>query len=222
MLYQVSLPSNFVKLYFAVFILVTAVSSFSRTLKADTCTYETWDWDTIQKKAINLKKINKPKAELTQEEKGPTEGCSVCQEDQVDIQIERIPTFKVCKIIKDKILDAVNKTLKSNFSILSAVGYRVGKTKGPLNSNGHRTQFSNHSYGMAVDFNSEKNGLYDLCPSFNSSCKLIRGGPYYPGGLGGITPESAIYKNMIAQGFKWGGEINGKQKDFMHFSLSGM
>jgi len=26
---------------------------------------------------------------------------------------------------------------------------------------------------------------------------------------------------MVAEGFKWGGEIEGRQKDFMHFSLSG-
>lgn len=201
---------------------VVAAPFFYQSVNADTCTYETWDWDVVQKKAINLKKIAKSKSELTPEEKGQTPGCSVCQEDQIEMQIDRIPKFKVCKIIKEKIEDAINKTLKSNFPVTSVVGYRVGKTKGPLNSSGQRTQFSNHSYGMAVDFNSDKNGLYDFCMNFNPGCKLIRGGPYNRGNSGTITTDSAIYKNMTAHGFKWGGEINGKQKDFMHFSLSGM
>jgi hypothetical protein len=188
----------------------------------DDCTYETWDWDTIQKKATNRRRISKPKSDLTQEERGLTEGCSVCEEDQVELQIESLPAFKACKVFRARIERAVKKAVSEGFPITSIVGYRVGKSKGPLNSSGQRTQFSNHSFGTALDFNSEKNGLYDSCIQFGPGCKLLRGGGYRPELPGAVTRGSGLYQSMTAEGFKWGGEIVGKQKDFMHFSLTGM
>jgi hypothetical protein len=189
---------------------------------AEQCTFDTWDWDSIQKKSVNHKKITKSKSELTTDERGTYTGCSVCEEDQEEIRIEGLPAFKICKQLKSKIVKAIKKTVAEGFPIVSVVGYRVGKSKGPLNTTGQRTQFSNHSFGTAIDYNSEKNGLYDQCIHFGPGCRLIRGGNYQKDTPGSITNISIIYKEMTAAGFKWGGEIDGKQKDFMHFSLNGM
>ncbi|MBN2694927.1 M15 family metallopeptidase, partial [bacterium] len=74
---------------------------------------------------------------------------------------------------------------------------------------------------VAIDINPENNGLYNNCIVFNKKCKLIQGGVYNPENIESITKDSIIYKAMIDIGFKWGGEIKGKQKDFMHFSPDG-
>ncbi len=186
------------------------------------CSYETWDWDTIQKKSVNHRKVTKSKSELTTEEIGSVAGCTVCEEDQVEIQIRSLPPFKVCRYFKERVSRAVGNSIDKGFPVVSAVGYRVGKSKGPLNSAGQRTQFSNHSYGTAIDINSEKNGLYDSCVQFSPQCHILRGGEYRQGNPGTITKTSEIYQLMVREGFKWGGEIDGKQKDFMHFSPNGM
>lgn len=197
------------------------VIAFSHGALADQCTYQTWDWDTIQKKAVHLRTISKLKSEITPEERGDTPDCSVCEEDQVEVRIDRVARFKICKAMSPQIVSAIKNAIAAGFPFSSIVGYRVGKSKGPLNSAGERTQFSNHSFGTAIDFNSEKNGLYDFCIRFSPNCKLLRGGAYIQDALGSITKDSSIYKEMLKAGFKWGGEISGKQKDFMHFSLSG-
>ena len=186
------------------------------------CTYETWDWDTVQRQAVNHRRVTKAKSALTSEERGPYEGCTVCLEDQALIRIGRLPPIQVCKTLKDRMARAIEKAVSEGFPIETVIGYRVGKSRGPVNAAGLRTQFSNHSYGTAIDFNAEKNGLYDNCLSFGGGCRLIRGGEYRVGEPGVIDRRSSLYKAMLKEGFKWGGEINGKQKDFMHFSLDGM
>lgn len=192
------------------------------TAQAATCTYETWDWDTRTKKSINHRKIQKEKANLTKEERGDISGCTVCSEDQVEVQLPHLPGFKVCKVFEEKIIRAIKKSQAEKFPIQSIVGYRVGKSKGPMNAQGQRTEFSNHSFGTALDFNSERNGLYDSCLQFSPQCRLIRGGEYQGHLPGTITRDTVLYKAMLAEGFLWGGEIKGKQKDFMHFSITGM
>lgn len=193
-----------------------------QSVHADPCTYKTWEWDTVQKKSVHHRTVSKAKAELTKEEQSEVKGCTVCQEDQVDLRIDKHPLFKVCKKFAAQIKRAIEKAQVEGFVIDSIVGYRVGKSKGPIDSAGLRTEFSNHSFGTAVDFNSEKNGLYDFCIRFGPECRLIRGGPYLAERPGSITVKSPIYKSMREVGFKWGGQIAGKQKDFMHFSLNGM
>jgi len=104
-----------------------------------------------------------------------------------------------------------NKSMEDNNS--SSYNYRAVAGSSKL---------SDHSYGIAIDINSDKNGLYNNCFVFNKKCNLIQGGLYNPLNKGSITKESPIYKAMINIGFKWGGEIKGNQKDFMHFSVDGM
>jgi len=201
---------------------ISFLLTFCQSSYALPCNYETWDWDTVQKKSVNHRKVKKSKSELDQAERGKTPGCSVCEEDQVEIHIESLPTFKVCKKLEEKITRSIRIAYSKGFPFESIVGYRVGKSKGPLNSFGQRTEFSNHSFGTAIDFNSEKNGLYDFCIRFGPDCKLLRGGLYKENVPGSITRESAIYQALTDEGMKWGGEMSGKQKDFMHFSLNGM
>jgi hypothetical protein len=105
--------------------------------------------------------------------------------------------------------------------IFSVVGYRVGMTRGNFDALGNRTRFSNHSFGIAIDINEQQNGLYDRCITFGPACRLRRGGNWIPGQEGSLTPESPVVKAMKRIGMKWGGEIEGHQKDFMHFSPSG-
>ena len=190
--------------------------------RADQCAYNTWDWDKRLGKSVNHRRIVKDRAELSPQERGTIPGCTVCEQDQAEIRAPGLQPFKVCKALRDPIMRALDRAREEGFPIQSVIGYRVGKTKGALDAQGRRTEFSNHSYGVAIDVNAERNGLYDSCWTFGPQCKLQRGGVYRADASGAITPDSALYRAMRAEGLKWGGEINGKQKDFMHFSLNGM
>ena len=137
------------------------------------------------------------------------------------IEIQGIPSFKVCKEQAGNVRKAIQMVVDELFSIVSVISHRVGKTKGAVDNNGLRTQFSNHSFDTAIDINAEKNGLYTNCFDFGKDCQLIRGGPWEPGKLGTVTKDSPVYQAFKEIGWKWGGELKGRQKDFMHFSLSG-
>jgi hypothetical protein len=186
------------------------------------CTYETWDWDTVKRRSVHHRHIQKDRSDLSPEERGLIEGCTVCAEDQEEVRIGSLPPFQICRAFKERITRAIKRSLSEGFPITSVIGYRVGRSKGAVNSAGQRTQFSHHSFGTAIDFNAEKNGLYDFCLSFGPQCQRLRGGPYVPGARGTITRDTPLYRAMISEGFRWGGEIKGKQKDFMHFSMDGM
>jgi hypothetical protein len=56
---------------------------------------------------------------------------------------------------------------------------------------------------------------------FNADCRLIRGGHWSPEFATSIQADGRIVYAMESMGLKWGGEILGKQKDFMHFSPTG-
>lgn len=185
------------------------------------CHYETWEWDVIRKRSVRHESVSKMKSDLSPEERGPIAGCSVCEEDQVEVRIETGPRFKVCRAWRDRVERALRQAVAQGFPLWNVVGYRVGRSKGPVSPEGARTRFSNHSYGTALDFNSGKNGLYDSCVRFGPSCRLVRGGAYRPGESGTVTPASSLYKFLTAEGLRWGGEIQGEQKDFMHFSPDG-
>lgn len=207
------------RLYPLFFSLSLLSSVFLPSASASSCTYQTWDWDKIQKRSVNHQTIRKDRNSLTPQEKGVMPGCTVCEEDQEWIRIPGVPPFQVCRNLMEKVKRAVEKAKAQGFPIKSSIGYRVGKSKGALDSHGLRTEFSRHSYGVAFDFNSESNGLYDLCPKFGAHCRLIRGGAYHSESPEAITPASPLYQALVAEGFRWGGEFPGNQKDFMHFSL---
>ena len=185
------------------------------------CHYSVYKWSTTQRKAVDFQQVSKPYHELTKEEIDPYTGCSLCQEDQVTLSINGIPDFSICRNIAPQIEQALGKALASGQQIVKVVGYRVGKTRGTVDADGNRTGFSNHSYGTAIDFNPGFNGLYDHCIEFNPSCRLLKGGQWHPEHPLSIQADSALVGEMQNIGFKWGGQIKGRQKDFMHFSPSG-
>ena len=185
------------------------------------CTYQTYSWNTIKKEAVNYETVKKPYAELTADEVDAYTGCNVCEQDQRIIDLPPLKPFKVCHILAPRLTSVLEDLLKQGEPVYNVIGYRVGKTRGDVDGDGNRTGFSNHSFGVAIDINPEQNGLYDKCIRFNQSCRLIRGGPWSPKNEGSLKADGAIVGAMEDLGLKWGGQILGKQKDFMHFSPGG-
>ena len=185
------------------------------------CTYNTYQWNVRDKKAVRHLKITKLHSELSAAEKDERTGCSVCEEDQVTLTFHGLRPVKVCKFIAPQV-QVIMDTLQSKHApLIDVIGYRVGMTRGELDSDGNRTGFSNHSFGVALDINTDQNGLYENCASFNSSCHLIKGGKWDSDQEFSLTKESIIVQEFERNGFHWGGDIPGQQKDFMHFSPSG-
>jgi len=127
----------------------------------------------------------------------------------------------MCDRLANSVEDALNAMLVQGETIISVTGYRVGLTRGPLDTDGNRTEYSNHSFGIALDINAEFNGLYGNCIEFSAGCYLRKGGRWQPDRKGGLRANSLTVKVLKQIGFKWGGKIAGQQKDFMHFSPSG-
>lgn len=192
------------------------------TLFANECHYQEWRWNVIEQRAVQHTSIVKDSALLTPEERDAASGCSVCEEDQQEIHVAGIPRFSVCKRYAAAVEDSLHQLLSQGEQITSVIGYRVGRSRGAIDASGNRTAFSNHSYGIAIDINSEHNGLYDRCQIFNAECRLLRGGAWRPESDPlSLKRSGPIVTQMRAIGFLWGGEIAGQQKDFMHFSPSG-
>lgn len=189
--------------------------------QASLCSYHTYSWNVIRKQAENRKFISHPYAELLPVEVHQETGCTVCRQDQVQLVLPGIEPFLLCKHLEQKVRLALLQALQQGAKIYSVETYRVGMTRGPTDDQGNRTQFSNHSFGIALDINAEQNGLYDRCIEFGSHCRLRRGGHWIPGQQGSLMVNGPIVRALLNVGFKWGGEILGKQKDFMHFSPSG-
>jgi hypothetical protein len=186
------------------------------------CTYSTYKWNTQQRKAVQFERVEKWYSQVEAREIDEQTGCTVCEQDQTTVSLPGIEAFKVCRIVAKSLRDALAVLIQNGEPINSIIGYRVGMTRGDVDLEGNRTGFSNHSFGVAIDINPDSNGLYDDCILFNDTCRLIKGGPWRPGSdRFSLHSESHIVKKMKAAGFLWGGEIQGRQKDFMHFSLSG-
>ncbi|GJL95824.1 MAG: hypothetical protein DHS20C05_22290 [Hyphococcus sp.] len=186
-----------------------------------TCTYTDWVWSVRERKAVNIQEVERPYRSLADEERDAATGCSLCREDQVEITLSGIKPFYMCKAVAKEVETALTRAMKAGFEIGTVVGYRVGRSKGVLDVYGRRTEYSNHSFGLAIDINAKKNGLYDRCATFSSACRLIRGGEWRPDMPGGIAPDTPLYGELKNIGWRWGGELDGLQKDFMHFSPFG-
>ena len=186
-----------------------------------TCTYRTYSWNAAARRAEAMQEVRKAYADVTVEERDATTGCSVCEEDQVEVAVPGIAPFRVCQLVAARVERAVRTAVANGAVVRTVSGYRVGLTRGDVDAAGRRTGFSNHSFGIAVDVNEATNGLYDRCETFGPQCRLLRGGAWRPGEPGTITADGAIVAAFKAEGFAWGGAIAGRQKDFMHFSPSG-
>ncbi len=185
------------------------------------CHYSTYQWNSQQKKAVNFKQVVIPYRQLSKQQIDPLTGCSVCREDQEWINVGQLKPVLVCRRLASDLEKTLNQLLQSGQPIFKLVAYRVGMSRGPLDENGNRTQFSNHSFGIAIDINDEQNGLYDQCIEWSDKCRLIKGGNWEPRQVGSLTWDHPIVIQLKKLGLKWGGEIQGKQKDFMHFSPTG-
>lgn len=182
------------------------------------CHYEYTVWNTRTRASEGPFKIKKWKKDLTKVEKGPL-GCSLCEEDQVNVQLKDGKSFRVCSSIADTFKQAIDS---SGFKVETILGYRPSRSRGPVDSRGLRTEFSNHAYGVAVDINENYNGLYSNCVQWGTQCVLTKGGTYRPTqDARSLTRENPLTLSLIHAGLRWGGEIEGTQKDFMHFSPDG-
>lgn len=185
------------------------------------CSYEMHVWNVNQKSSVMKKQVSHAYGEMHRSEIDPVTGCTVCREDQQSISIPPLPSFLVCIKLAPKVRSAVEYLISSGHPVHSISGYRVIKSRGPVDATGNRTEFSNHSFGTAIDINPGQNGLYDNCVEFGPQCRLLQGGEWRPGTPGTLEKNSDIVRIFKQKGFLWGGEIAGKQKDFMHFSLTG-
>ncbi|MBN1377669.1 MAG: M15 family metallopeptidase [Gammaproteobacteria bacterium] len=191
-------------------------------LAANQCTYSTYKWNTISRSAVEYRRIEKAYSQLLPYEVDAATGCSVCEQDQVEIELNGTNAFKVCRVLAGPLRTALLDVIDKGVPIEKIIGYRVGMTRGDIDEKGNRTQFSNHSFGIAIDINPDQNGLYDHCVEYNSECRLIKGGAWLPDiDKRSLTENSVVVKALEKIGLKWGGEIAGKQKDFMHFSPTG-
>lgn len=205
----------------SVALILTFGAFAASTNTSQTCTYADWTWSAAERRAVEVREVEKPYAALTDDERDAATGCSICREDQVEIALPGVEPFQVCKVVAGEVETALRRAMERGFEIETVTGYRVGRSKGVLDAAGRRTEYSNHAFGLAIDVNADTNGLYDRCTEFSSACRLIRGGDWRPGEPGGIAPDAPLYEEMHAIGWRWGGELSGRQKDFMHFSPSG-
>ena len=185
------------------------------------CSYELQIWNVDRKASGQVQKVRHAYSALKPDEIDPATGCTVCTEDQERIDLPPLPSFSVCSRLAPKIRAALQDLIDGREQIHSIVGYHVIKSRGPVDHEGNRTAFSNHSFGTAIDINPGQNGLYDDCVAFGPGCRLLRGGPWRPGTPGTVEKDGEVVLRLKQEGFRWGGEIAGKQKDFMHFSLTG-
>ena len=194
-----------------------------RSETPETCTYTLGIWNTNAGKVTRTIRIEKRYSEITDDERDRLgTGCTVCSEDQVRIELHGLDPFSVCHVIANKVEAGLNDLIVRGEPIFSVSGYRPVQSRGALNEDGERKEFSNHAFGTALDINREQNGLYGNCHEWGPWCRLIQGGPWRPGkSEGSLTPGGAIVRKMKSLGFMWGGELQASQKDFMHFSLSG-
>ena len=186
------------------------------------CSYSSYRWNTNTKQAEDRQVIKKPYASLSATEIDKKTGCTVCEEDQRWIQVGDLEPVRMCHVVAGRVESVLNRARLDGFEFVRLTAYRVGMTRGDIDHEGKRTQFSNHSFGIAIDINPNSNGLYQGCINYSKQCILRRGGAWQPGrNSHSITADGDLVAAMKSVGFKWGGEIAGKQKDFMHFSPSG-
>lgn len=181
------------------------------------CSYEYSVYNVRARKSLKRIKVRKDKPD-----KRDALGCSLCREEQVNVTLQNGVSFLICEKIAEHVSAILNDEIKKGFPIKEVVGYRSQMSRGKVDSEGNRTEFSNHSFGSAIDINPKANGLFDQCVTWGSHCRLRKGGPWLPhSNPYSIKPNSSLVKKMKEIGLKWGGELFGRQKDFMHFSLSG-
>lgn len=158
--------------------------------------------------------------------------CSVCEEDQVNIDINGQST-KICWAYAEQVTKILNEATNNGYQIKTLVGYRPLRSAGDTDEQGFYIGVGGHFYGMAIDINSSDNGLYNNCKSWDytnkpkgplpNTCTLSAGGAWNPitKPNSSIYPGSFIHGAFISSGWKWGGTDMGSQRDMMDFSIYG-
>ena len=201
----------------------------------ETCTYSAYAWDTRKGRAVDGFRVHKPYGEVTDDERDPNAPeCTICQEDQVVIAPRELginhADIRVCHVFAPQVRQALSDIAASgDFDIEKLEGYRPGRTRGKIDKNGLRTQWSQHSFGTALDINAHRNAIYSNCPGALTSqaaevsgCRRGIGGDWNPQKYPrtSIVKDGVVYRAMT-RFWKWGGEISGQTKDVMHFSVTG-
>lgn len=201
----------------------------------ETCTYKAYAWDTKKKRSTDHFTVSKSYQEVTDDERDPNAPmCTICSEDQVTIDPAefgvKADVIRICYAFAPQVRAALEAIAKSGeFDIVKLEGYRPGRTRGKVDSKGLRTEWSNHSFGAAIDINANYNAIYSNCPdkiighaADVKTCKKGIGGAYQPEKQPrvSITKGGVVYREMT-KFWKWGGEIEGTTKDIMHFSITG-
>lgn len=199
----------------------------------ETCRYSSYQWHRAKRRAVNRKNIRKSYSAVRKEERSPDDPrCTLCLEDQVEVAVAGVKPVRVCWVYAASVQKALDEVVASGFKVEQLDGYRAGKTRGPL-VDGLRTVWSNHSFGTAIDINKHRNGIFtncklagdDLTPkNVAEKCRKTGGGAWDPERHPNltITREGGVYRALTQSvGWKWGGEIPGRLKDFMHFSITG-
>jgi len=186
----------------------------------DRCTYTATVWNTIARRTTRTLSVDKPRSELTPAETGPS-GCTPCEQDQVSVRLDATLELTLCRHVLPAVMPAIAEALRAGARIESVLGYRPSISKGVANAAGERTELSLHAFGAALDVNTEHNGLYGQCIAWSPGCVLMKGGPWDPSHPLSLHPEHPLVQAMAKVGWGWGGELEGNQKDFMHFSPTG-
>jgi hypothetical protein len=188
---------------------------------SDRCTYQHSVWSTVEDRALSAPPTDKPRTALESGEIGPL-GCTPCEQDQREVALSNGLTVTLCHRVAEPVRRALERALQEGVRLETLQGYRPVLSRGPLDSAGRRTAFSRHGFGLALDVNREHNGLYDDCVVWSPSCRLLQGGHWQSGEDPlSLHADHAVVRALREIGLRWGGEIDGKQKDFMHFSPDG-
>ena len=200
-----------------------------------TCTYRTYAWSTVERRSVGHRDVAKAYADVVDDERSPEDPrCTVCREDQVSVDpaahgYEGVEPVRVCWVYADDVGRALEVMAEGGFDLQTLTAYRPGRTRGAI-VDGLRTEWSNHSFGTAVDLNAHHNGLYRSCnvrevnEEAIGGCRLGVGGAWSPSARPGSTvvrggPAYRAFTEEV--GWAWGGEIRGATRDLMHFSLTG-
>lgn len=184
------------------------------------CRYEVTVWSAVERRTTRTIRVDKPRSALGADEIGPL-GCTPCREDQVEVPLTNGRSVTLCRAIAADVARALEGALAEGAVIETILGYRPSMSRGHADENGERTLLSNHAFGVALDVNEAWNGLYQDCPTWGESCLLMKGGAWQPADPRGLRRRSPLVVALGEAGLKWGGAIEGTQKDFMHFSPTG-
>jgi hypothetical protein len=169
---------------------------------------------------VDREHIDKPFSQVGGDEVSPLDSrCTICECDQVEVRLSNGVTFEVCWAWAVPVREALERAMQRGAIIEDVKAYRPGRTGGSTDSEGRRTKYGSHAYGIAFDINREYNGMY------SGSGRLLHGGEYrperYPAQT--ITHDNPIYQEMRRIGWGWAGDYVDElgYADWMHFSING-